>query len=90
MIRNYDKNALLESSGVALLFNLILSVMLPFFFFNKSFISCKKITTFSAQKFLQGKNKDKTMVGHIEEFVRRLGNSWAAMFYVVAFSLSNS
>ncbi len=26
MIRNYDENALLESSGLALLFNLILSV----------------------------------------------------------------
>ncbi len=26
MIRNYDENALLESSGIALLFNLILSV----------------------------------------------------------------
>ncbi len=26
MIRNYDKNALLESSRVALLFNLLLSV----------------------------------------------------------------
>ncbi len=27
MIRNYDENALFESSGIALLFNLILSVM---------------------------------------------------------------
>ncbi len=26
MIRNYDENGLLESSGIALLFNLILSV----------------------------------------------------------------
>ncbi len=50
----------------------------------------KKITTFSAQKFLQGKNKDRTVVGHIKkllgllefhppfghfEFVRRLGST---------------
>ncbi len=27
MIRNYDENALLESSGIALLFNLLLSVL---------------------------------------------------------------
>ncbi len=50
----------------------------------------KKNTKFSAQKFLQGKNKDRTMVGHIKqllgllefhpqfghfEFVRRLGST---------------
>ncbi len=29
---------------------------------NKSYISYKKITKFSAQKFLQGKNKDTTVV----------------------------
>ncbi len=51
------------------------------------------------------KNKDITVVDHSKEvlsllefhpsfrhfeFVRRLGSSWAAMFHVVAFSLSNS
>ncbi len=65
----------------------------------------KKITKFSAQKFLQGKNKDRTVVGHIKgllgllefhpsvvhfEFVRRSGSSYAALFHVVAFSLLNS
>ncbi len=34
-----------------------------------SFISYKKITKFSAQKFLQGKNMDRTMVGHIKELL---------------------
>ncbi len=57
---------------------------------NKSFISKKKIAKCSAQKFLQGKNKDRTVVGHNKEllglfefhpsfghfeFVRRLGSS---------------
>ncbi len=46
---------------------------------NKSFISQKKITKFSAQKFLQGKNKNRTRVGHIKELLgllsfRRLGS----------------
>ncbi len=71
---------------------------------NKSYISLKKITKFSAQKLLQGKNKDRTMVGHIKELfgllefhpqfghfecVRRLGNTCASMFHVEAFALSN-
>ncbi len=53
----------------------------------------------------QGKNKDRSMVGHIMEllgrllgqplvshfeFIRQLGSSSAAMFHVVAFSLTNS
>ncbi len=64
-----------------------------------------KITKFSAQKLLQGKNKDTTVVGHIKEllglfefhpqfrhfeFVRQLGNTCASMFHVEAFALSNS
>ncbi len=32
MIRNYDENAFLESSGIALLFNLILSVYLLLYY----------------------------------------------------------
>ncbi len=36
---------------------------------NKSFISQKKITKFLAQKFLQGKNKNRTKVGHIKELL---------------------
>ncbi len=57
---------------------------------------------FSALKFLQGKNKYRTVVGHIKEllgllefhlsvghseFFRRLGSSWAAMFHAVGFSI---
>ncbi len=62
---------------------------------NKSFISQKKITKFSAQNFLQGKNQNRTRVGHIKELLgllsfRRLGSFWDARFHVVAFSLSNS
>ncbi len=75
------------------------------FFKKNSFISLKKVTKFSAQKFLHGKNKDRTVVAHIKDllgplevrpsvghfgFVRRLGSSRAAMFHAVAFSLSNS
>ncbi len=75
------------------------------FLVNKSFISLKKIAIFSAQKFLQGKTKDRTVVGHVKEllgllefhpsvghfeFVCRLGSFWVAMFHVVALSLSNS
>ncbi len=38
-------------------------------FVNRSYISYKKITKFSAQKFLQRKNKDRIVESHIKELL---------------------
>ncbi len=60
---------------------------------------------FSTEVSAREKNKGRTVVSHIKEllgllefhpsfghfeFGRRLGSSWASMFHIVAFSLSNS